>query len=72
MYILNFLKFSATAFRRWLRCRLLEGDTYKGQSRELLKRLRPEPVAAVVVVHVDVTTDEAQEVRAVTGPWVST
>lgn len=72
MYILDFLKFASTALRRFLRCRLLEGDTCKSQSRELLKRLRPEPVVAVVVVHVDVTTVEVQVVRVVTVPWVST
>ena len=72
MYILNFLKFSATAFRRWLRCRLLEGDTYKGQSRELLKRLSPEPAVAVAAAHADDTTVEDQDVRDVTVPWVST
>ena len=44
----------------------------KGQPRGLLKRLRPEPVVAVVVVHVDVTTVEVQVVRVVTVPWVST
>ena len=73
MYILDFLKFASTALRRFLRCRLLEGDTYKSQSRGLLEqRLRPESVVAVVVDHGDVTTVEAQAVRAVTVPWEST
>ena len=72
MYILDFLKFASTALRRFLRCRLLEGDTYKSQPRGLLKRLRPEPDVAVVEVHVDVTTVEVQAVRVATTPWVST
>ena len=72
MYILDFLKFASTALRRFLRCRLLEGDTCKSQSRELLKRLRPEPVVAVAAAHEDVTTVEVQAVRAATAPWVST
>ena len=49
------------------------GAFLKGQSRGLLKRPCPEPaVAAAGVVHVDVTTGEAQAVRAVAAPWGST
>ena len=51
-------------------------DRWFGEGRvgllELLKRPRPEPEAAVVAVHADATTAEAQAVRAVTVPWVST
>ena len=50
----------------------LEGDTCKGPSRGLLKRLRPEPVAAVVALHVDVTTVEVQHVRSAMVLRVST
>ena len=72
LFVLLF--FSATALRRFLRCRLLEGDTYKSQSQELLKRLRPEPedAAAAAVAHVDATTAEVQAARAAVVPWVST
>ena len=38
----------------------------------LLKSLCPEPEAAGVVVHGDVTTAEVQVVRVVAAPWVST
>lgn len=74
MYILNFLKFSATSFRRWLRCRLLEGDTYKRQAHGLLNHwLDPHPtVADVVVVYGEVSIVEVQIVRDVVIPWVST
>ena len=51
----------------------LEGDTYEGLSHGLLARwLDPVPVVALVVVHADESTDEAQVVRAVAVPWVST
>ena len=51
----------------------LEGDTYKGPSRGLLKRrLNPKPVVASVAAHVDGTTVEVQAVRVASVPWVST
>ena len=51
----------------------LEGDTYEGLSHGLLARwLDPVPVGAFVVVHADESTEEAQVVRAVAVPWVST
>ena len=47
----------------------LEGDTRRGQSRELLEqRLRPEPAVAVKAHHVDVITVEVQTVRDLTVP----
>ena len=74
MYILNFIKFSATAVRRWLRCRLLEGDTYKRQVHGLLNHwIDPHPaVADVVVVYAEVSIVEVQIVRDVVIPRVST
>lgn len=51
---------------------LLEGDTYKGQSRGLLEPVDPVPVPAAVEVHVDFVTAEDQAVRAVAVPWAST
>lgn len=73
MYILDFLKFSATAFRRLFRCRLLEGDTCKGQSRGLLEPADHEPVVAVeVAVQEDVITADVQVVRAVADRRAST
>ena len=51
----------------------LEGDTRRGQARGLLDHwLDPVPVDAAVVAHVDGTTADAQAVRVVTVPWVST
>ena len=58
--------------RRYPRCRLLEGETYKGQSRELLEPADPEPGVAGAAVHVEDTTVEEQVVRAAAVPWVST
>ena len=58
---------------RWVQLYPFVGyKTDHEQVRGLLKRLRPVPVAAVVVAHVDVTTAEAQVVRVATVPWVST
>ena len=54
--------------------RLLEDDTYKRQSKELLERwLNPKPhIAEGICTHVDTTTVELQIVRIVTVPRIST
>ena len=58
---------------RWVQLYPFVGyKTDHEQARGLLKCLRPVPVAAEVVVHDDVTTEEVQEVRVVAVPWVST
>ena len=50
----------------------LEGDIRRGQAHGLLGPVAPEPVATVVVVHVDVATVEVQAVREVAAPLAST
>ena len=58
---------------RWVQLYPFVGyKTVYEQAKGLLKRLCPEPVVAVVAVHVDATTVEGQAVRAVAVPWVST
>ena len=50
----------------------LEGDTRRGQSRELLEPADPQPAIAVVAVHLDAATVEVQGVRGAADPRVST
>ncbi len=58
---------------RWVQLYPFAGyKTDYEQARGLLKRLRPEPVAAAVEGHVDATTGEVQVVRVATDPCGST
>ena len=52
--------------------RLLEGETYKGQSQGLLEPADPVPEEAADVAHADAISGEVHVVRVGVDPWVST
>ena len=63
MYILNFIKFSATAVRRWLRCRPFRWATpIKGKCTDYstIGSILNPAVADVVVVYAEVSIVEVQ------------